>query len=152
MTMTAQLTSSINNIDFSLGRTFSDSVNTSSDFDFPAIAFSAQPEIAYYGYQASLSFNIRSEFTTSYALIRGLIEFTRSQYLKFSFDNKKRSIQIELNVVHLPELVILLQNVDAQLARELGFKASLKKAIAFEKRYREACAGVYGFSAATHSL
>ena len=116
---------------------------TNADFRFPEVGFYAPPIASYYGNYAQLSFDVLPEFSSSYVLLKGLIEFNRSRHLRFDFNATKRNFRIELELTRMPELLTLLQRVHDQLLAELRFKAALRKTIEFEQRYKQACVEVY---------
>ena len=105
--------------------------------------FYDQPSTFYYKERARLHFAVADEFSKHFILIKGLIEFSRSSSLKFSFIADQKRIEINLEVNQFEELNQLFLTVHTEMLKEIRFKAALKKAIEFEQRYKQEAAKVY---------
>ena len=108
--------------------------------------FFEMPTTFYYQNRAQLSFTITREFLPYFILIKGLIEFSRSRDLRFSFNTDTKIFDVDLEINQLGDLSSLLMLVHGLLLKEIGFKRALKKAIQFEERYKLESAAVYDFS------
>ncbi len=115
--------------------------NLASVFD--GESFFHEPTAFYYNDRTRLQFRVKDEFATHFVLIKGLVEFTRPATLKFKFTVIDGLIETDVDVNQFDELKSLLNLVFNELWKELKFKASLKKAIQFEERYKLERAEVY---------
>jgi hypothetical protein len=110
---------------------------------FPENWFFEKTSAFYYNERARLYFKVTTPFTLHFALLKGLIEFTRPGYLQFTYQADQKIFEIDLPRDQFPELKKLLQNVHQLLLREIQFKANLKKAIQFEERHKREMAAIY---------
>ena len=97
----------------------------------------------YYKDRAKLHFNVTNEFLSHVVLIRGLIEFTRSKELKFTFTPDRRGIEIDLEVGQFDELTKLFRRVYSELKKEIRFRVALKRAIEVDREYQRERADIY---------
>lgn len=97
----------------------------------------------YYNERARLYFKVTTPFVSHFALLKGLIEFTRPGHLQFTYQADQKVFEIDLPRDQFSELKKLLQNVHQLVLREIQFKANLKKAIQFEERYKREMAAIY---------
>jgi hypothetical protein len=97
----------------------------------------------YYKNRARLHFNVTNKFLAYYGLIKGLIAFNKPGELKFNFPAGQKLMVIDLDVNQFEALNKLFRTVYAALLKEVQFRAELKKAIAFEQRYRREVAELY---------
>ena len=97
----------------------------------------------YYNDRARLYFRVTNPFVSYFALLKGLIEFTRPGFLQFVYHADQKIFEIDLPREQFSELKKLLQNVHQLLLREIQFKVNLKKAIQFEERYKREMAAIY---------
>lgn len=101
------------------------------------------PSVFNYGTRVRYHFEIDNEHTSYFALIRGLIDFSRSSELTFTFNAAAKSFEIDLEAAHNPKLESLILLVSTQLLKEIRFKTKLKEVLAFEARYLHEKAQVY---------
>jgi hypothetical protein len=123
---------------------FSEDVPVISKHDvFSGEWFFEKTSAFYYNERARVYFKIKPAFVSYFALLRGLIEFTRSGYQQFTYQADQKVFGIDLPRDQFSELKKLLQNVHQLLLQEIQFKENLKKAIAFEERYKREMASIY---------
>jgi hypothetical protein len=144
MAQTAQLfTEQHNDILFPNRESNNTSVSNNLRAIFSGDSFYQHPTAFYYNDRARLQFNVTDEFFTQFILIKGLIEFSRPNTLKFKFTLDQKAIETDLPVNQFGELANLFLNIDKELNKEIRFKAALKRAIQFEQRYNQERAEVY---------
>lgn len=105
--------------------------------------FYYQSPAFYYKDRAKLGFRLTERFQPYFALIKGLIEFHRSRDLRFTFNRPSASFEIDLEIKHSGDLNDFLVKVYGWLNQEIQFKATLKKIIQFENRYKLEKAALY---------
>lgn len=114
-----------------------------AEFIFEDERFFTRENSLYYNDRARITFSLAGEFSSYFILVKGLTEFYRPKHLKFAFDQSRKAITIDLAVAELHDLSKLLRVVQQELLREISFKAALRRAIEFEKRYRLEAEEVY---------
>lgn len=105
----------------------------------------------YYKSRVHLSFSIAEEFNPRYAMIRGLIEFHRSNHFSFQYNIKQRTIEVDTDESQLPELQLFLINVSIWLQQEIQFKHTLRMILHFEDEYKLKSAAMYSLLKKTTS-
>jgi hypothetical protein len=90
----------------------------------------------YYRNRLRVSLTISEEFRNSYIMVRGLIEFHRPKDFSFTYQLMKRTIEADIEVVHLETLKVFLGKVLLWTKQEKQFKHALKLALEFETRYK----------------
>jgi hypothetical protein len=116
-----------------------------AEFLFEDERFFNRENSLYYNDRARISFTLAGEFSSHFILVKGLTEFYRPKHLKFAFDHNRKAFTIDLAVAEINDLSKLLRVVQQELLREISFKAALRRAIEFEKRYRLEAAEVYAY-------
>lgn len=109
---------------------------------FENILFSGVTPL-YYNSRVRLSFSVADEFATKYAMIKGLIEFHRSKHFSFQYNVKQKTVEVDSDESHLPELQLFLNDVLLWLQQEIQFKNTLKAVLHFEKEYKLKSAAMY---------
>lgn len=143
MAQTAQLFTEQHNDILFPNREHNKSVSNNLTAIFNDDSFYHQPIAFYYNERARLQFIVTDTFSTYFILIKGLIEFSRPNTLKFNFTSDQKIIETDLSINQFEELANLFHSVHKELHKEIRFKAALKRAIQFEQRYNQERAEVY---------
>lgn len=98
----------------------------------------------YYHDRLRLSLEVRDEYKADFILIRGLIEFQRPRELAFTYDLKRKLVNIDTDATHSDRLQTFLEAVFASLRYERQFRIALKIVLDFEKRYELERESIYG--------
>ncbi len=83
-----------------------------------------------------LILSVSEEFSSDFALVRGLIEFNRPRHLAFEYNQELRTVEADIRSNRLGELEQFLSLVFDLMVRERRFRGDLKRAIEFENRSR----------------
>jgi hypothetical protein len=116
-----------------------------ADTSFPKIENALFGKVSpfYYKKRVRLSLTIASEFRAQFVMIKGLIEFNRSKNLLFQYDFKQRTLEADVAVEQLEELLAFMDKVFVWLNQEIQFKRALKLVLDLENRYKVEMEGVY---------
>jgi hypothetical protein len=101
--------------------------------------------------QHKFVFQIAEKFQPHFILIKGLIEFYRAKEHSVVYRKADNSFEINTLVSAVAPLHTFLGKIQDWLIREIEFKATLRKVIAFEDRYKKEKTTVYEALFNSHS-
>lgn len=114
------------------------SVSRSYDYRSDALPELFQFERSFiYNNRIQQTFSLKPSARENYALIKGLIEFSRGSEILANFDAHAKTVTLDLELTNADNLQKLFAVVDKQFTRELAFRTKLKSIIAFEANYRQ---------------
>jgi len=90
----------------------------------------------YYERRVRLTFEISHDKANLFALIKGMIEFHRTNRFQFRYDKSQNSIETDIAIESLGELHNFLRGLDTLIQQEIQFKNSLRQVISFENKYK----------------
>lgn len=111
-----------------------------------------------HGNRTKVTFFVRRAYSPHFALLRGLIDFTRGTRFTFNYNRVAGSFDTEVDNEDLHALIAFLKDVNELVNREFAFRSALRQVISFEKEYQKQrakrYAGIFfpeGFTTRQHS-
>lgn len=83
-----------------------------------------------------VTFVLNESYRDKFALLRGLLEFSRPKGITISANRLDRTFQLQVSPDQVDRIKEYLETILNLLAEEIRFKASLKSVIAFENKVR----------------
>jgi hypothetical protein len=88
-------------------------------------------------HRAILSFKLTELYAPHLILLRGIFEFSNPSLLFVTVDRIDQTVTAEVNSDDAEVVTRYLETIFNQLAKEIAFKANLKKVIAWEKNIKQ---------------
>lgn len=90
-----------------------------------------------HGNRTKVTFFVQRAYSPHFALIRGLIDFTRGTRFVFNYNRVAGSFDTEVDTEDLHSLITFLKDVNELANREFAFRSALRQVISFEKEYQK---------------
>lgn len=98
----------------------------------------------FYAKRVQLTFHVSSDLRQFFALIKGMIEFHRTNRFQFRYERSEGTLETDIAIDRLEALQGFLEDLDHLIRKEIEFKLVLKEVISFERNFKSTANSIYG--------
>lgn len=103
----------------------------------------------YFKNHLKLVFKTVEKYHPHFALLKGLLEFSRAKDIVFVYNREAKSFEVSIEEKYLHRLISYLKLINSWMKKEILFKEKLKVVIQFEAQCKAAQAQLFGMLAAS---